>query len=28
LYFFGRHNNALLFYDYEAKRWISKKDKQ
>ena len=28
LYFFGQHDGTLLFYDYSAKRWITKEDEQ
>jgi len=28
MYFYGQHQGTLLFYDYSAKSWISKKDKQ
>ena len=28
LYFYGQRKGTLLFYDYEAKRWISKEDRQ
>ena len=28
LYFYGQRKGTLLFYDYEAKRWISKQDSQ
>ena len=28
LYFYGQRKSTLLFYDYEAKRWISKEDRQ
>ena len=28
LYFFGQHEDALLFYDYSNKRWVKRKDGQ
>jgi len=28
LYFYGQRNGSLLFYDYSAKRWISREDRQ
>ncbi|MDP6207179.1 MAG: cadherin repeat domain-containing protein, partial [Roseibacillus sp.] len=28
LYFYGQHQGTLLFYDYSAKRWITKQDGQ
>ena len=28
LYFYGQRKGTLLFYDYEAKRWISQEDRQ
>ena len=28
LYFFGQHEDALLVYDYSAKRWITMEDEQ